>query len=380
MQINDGQHDLGDRLRLGVLPDRPASTACTSSAASSPSSCSSPEPRWASSRLRRPPPRSWSRTTGTSSTWCGSDCSPSSTSSDEHRPSERRDERDRRTNDAGPRCRTRLRAGRLGHAATTMSPPPAARAPPAASLRACAAGSSAVRDPRSARSRRWAARTPPSPSSSGAADSTDDRRRRSRTASSSTRPAASPATAEPGGRREPGPGAGRRRRRGRRTSRSAPGACRPPARARTIPRKTAEVRRARDRAIAAYVQSIGGGPTIPTGSLRGDAASIAEGGELFRQNCASCHGTTFKGAPLSAGKQAPSLNAATDKQIYTAMLSGPGEHAGVQQQPADRRRRRRRSSPTSRRSRRPTTRAAAASTASARCPRRSSPGSAVSAC
>ncbi len=43
----------------------------------------------------------------------------------------------------------------------------------------------------------------------------------------------------------------------------------------------------------------------------------------YRLNCASCHGTTFKGAPLSAGKQAPSLNAATDLQIYTAMLSGP---------------------------------------------------------
>ena len=50
---------------------------------------------------------------------------------------------------------------------------------------------------------------------------------------------------------------------------------------------------------------------------------MAEGGQLFRVNCASCHGTTFKGAALSAGKQAPSLNASTDLQIWTAMLSGP---------------------------------------------------------
>ena len=40
-------------------------------------------------------------------------------------------------------------------------------------------------------------------------------------------------------------------------------------------------------------------------------------------NCASCHGVTFKGAPLSAGKQAPSLNQSTDLQMWTAMLSGP---------------------------------------------------------
>lgn len=73
--------------------------------------------------------------------------------------------------------------------------------------------------------------------------------------------------------------------------------------------------------LAAYVQSVGGGPQIPTGSLR--SADIAAGGDLFRLNCASCHGTTFKGAPLSAGKVAPGLTDATDKQIYAAMLTGP---------------------------------------------------------
>jgi ubiquinol-cytochrome c reductase cytochrome c subunit len=75
--------------------------------------------------------------------------------------------------------------------------------------------------------------------------------------------------------------------------------------------------------LAAYIQSVGGGVTLPQGSLRGDANSIAPGGQLFRLNCASCHGTTFKGAPLSAGKVAPSLNDSTDKQIMAAMLSGP---------------------------------------------------------
>jgi ubiquinol-cytochrome c reductase cytochrome c subunit len=90
------------------------------------------------------------------------------------------------------------------------------------------------------------------------------------------------------------------------------------------PRKTPNVTEQETEDIANYIQSVGGGPTIPTGTLRGDAASIALGGEEFRINCASCHGTTFKGAPLSAGKNAPSLNSATDRQLWAAMVSGPG--------------------------------------------------------
>jgi ubiquinol-cytochrome c reductase cytochrome c subunit len=76
--------------------------------------------------------------------------------------------------------------------------------------------------------------------------------------------------------------------------------------------------------LAAYVQSVGGGPQAPSGDLRVTSGlDIAQGGELFRLNCASCHNFAGKGAPLSAGKEAPALNEATDEQIYTAMLSGP---------------------------------------------------------
>ncbi len=88
-------------------------------------------------------------------------------------------------------------------------------------------------------------------------------------------------------------------------------------------RKTAKYDDAETRALAAYIQSVGGGPRIPTGNVRGSAARISEGGVLFRLNCASCHGTTFKGAPLSGGKEAPSLNLSNNLQIYTAMQSGP---------------------------------------------------------
>jgi ubiquinol-cytochrome c reductase cytochrome c subunit len=73
--------------------------------------------------------------------------------------------------------------------------------------------------------------------------------------------------------------------------------------------------------LMAYVQANGGGPTLPSGDLRdGD---LAEGGELFRLNCASCHNFVGEGGALSSGKAAPSLNDANDLEIYTAMLTGP---------------------------------------------------------
>jgi ubiquinol-cytochrome c reductase cytochrome c subunit len=73
--------------------------------------------------------------------------------------------------------------------------------------------------------------------------------------------------------------------------------------------------------LSAYVQEVGGGPTVPEGDLRdGD---LAEGGELFRINCASCHNFAGRGGALSAGKRAPELAPSTDKEIYAAMLSGP---------------------------------------------------------
>jgi quinol---cytochrome-c reductase cytochrome c subunit len=73
--------------------------------------------------------------------------------------------------------------------------------------------------------------------------------------------------------------------------------------------------------LMAYVQANGGGPTLPSGDLRdGD---LAEGGELFRLNCASCHNFVGEGGALSSGKYAPSLDDATDLEIYTALLTGP---------------------------------------------------------
>ncbi len=73
--------------------------------------------------------------------------------------------------------------------------------------------------------------------------------------------------------------------------------------------------------LMAYVQANGGGPTLPSGDLRdGD---VAEGGELFRLNCASCHNFVGEGGALSSGKAAPSLKDSSDMEIYTALLTGP---------------------------------------------------------
>ncbi|MCZ2857135.1 cytochrome c [Blastococcus sp. VKM Ac-2987] len=71
----------------------------------------------------------------------------------------------------------------------------------------------------------------------------------------------------------------------------------------------------------AYVQANGGGPTLPSGDLRD--GELAEGGELFRLNCSSCHNFVGEGGALSSGKAAPSLESSTDLEIYTAMLTGP---------------------------------------------------------
>jgi ubiquinol-cytochrome c reductase cytochrome c subunit len=76
--------------------------------------------------------------------------------------------------------------------------------------------------------------------------------------------------------------------------------------------------------LGAYVQANGGGPDIdqiPGGNLQ--QGNLAQGGELFRLNCASCHNTVGEGGALSSGKAAPTLYNADSKTIYTAMLTGP---------------------------------------------------------
>jgi ubiquinol-cytochrome c reductase cytochrome c subunit len=78
-------------------------------------------------------------------------------------------------------------------------------------------------------------------------------------------------------------------------------------------------------ALAAYVASFGPGPAIPSEEQVNEwiNASVSEGGELFRTNCAQCHNFAGSGGALTNGKYAPSLGLATPLQIYEAMITGP---------------------------------------------------------
>jgi ubiquinol-cytochrome c reductase cytochrome c subunit len=75
--------------------------------------------------------------------------------------------------------------------------------------------------------------------------------------------------------------------------------------------------------LAQYVQELGGGPQLPPGKNLHSGANIDEGGRLFRINCSSCHSFGGGGGALSSGKYAPDIKAASDRQIYAAMLTGP---------------------------------------------------------
>jgi ubiquinol-cytochrome c reductase cytochrome c subunit len=107
-----------------------------------------------------------------------------------------------------------------------------------------------------------------------------------------------------------------------------------------IERKPAKFSQAQIDQLGAYIQSVGGGPqvvyakdangnvifkdgypVVEQGELRGE--NIGRGSELFRLNCASCHNFTGRGGALSSGKFAPALDAPSEQEIYTAMLTGP---------------------------------------------------------
>ncbi|MQS39251.1 cytochrome bc1 complex diheme cytochrome c subunit [Streptomyces katsurahamanus] len=76
--------------------------------------------------------------------------------------------------------------------------------------------------------------------------------------------------------------------------------------------------------LAAYVASLGAGPITPTEEQYSPkGADVANGGDLFRTNCAQCHNFTGKGGALTEGKYAPSLVGVSPKHLYEAMQTGP---------------------------------------------------------
>ena len=78
-------------------------------------------------------------------------------------------------------------------------------------------------------------------------------------------------------------------------------------------------------AMAIYVASLAPGPEVPTEDMLNFErdGSTAEGGELFRTNCAMCHNFAAQGGALTQGKYAPTLMGVTPTHIYEAMITGP---------------------------------------------------------
>jgi quinol---cytochrome-c reductase cytochrome c subunit len=91
-----------------------------------------------------------------------------------------------------------------------------------------------------------------------------------------------------------------------------------------VPQKPSVLTDAQTRALAAYVQSLGGGPEIPTAAQADPTGADAGlGQQIFVAECAQCHNFTGAGGALTYGKYAPALTHATTTQIYAAMLTGP---------------------------------------------------------
>lgn len=75
-------------------------------------------------------------------------------------------------------------------------------------------------------------------------------------------------------------------------------------------------------ALVDYVGRIGAGPDIPDVDVaNGD---LANGGELYRLNCAACHVASGAGAPIGSGREAPNLVGSTPTEVGEAILIGPG--------------------------------------------------------
>lgn len=87
--------------------------------------------------------------------------------------------------------------------------------------------------------------------------------------------------------------------------------------------KPAQFNAEQTKQLSAYVASLGAGPAIPEEHLLDGKGDAANGGELFRVNCAMCHNAAAAGGALTRGKFAPALAGVSAEHIYEAMVTGP---------------------------------------------------------
>jgi ubiquinol-cytochrome c reductase cytochrome c subunit len=86
-------------------------------------------------------------------------------------------------------------------------------------------------------------------------------------------------------------------------------------------------------ALAAYVASLAPGPGVPDPSdyslagLSQDERqeAVARGGQIFLTNCTACHNFAGKGGAMPRGGDAPNLSDTSERHIYEALLTGPGQ-------------------------------------------------------
>ena len=88
------------------------------------------------------------------------------------------------------------------------------------------------------------------------------------------------------------------------------------------PRKKPRYNRPQIDALASYVASLGGGPPIP--AIEPESGNLAEGQELYANNCAACHNSNGSGGSVGRSFIAPALHVATPLQAAEAMRTGPG--------------------------------------------------------
>jgi ubiquinol-cytochrome c reductase cytochrome c subunit len=89
-------------------------------------------------------------------------------------------------------------------------------------------------------------------------------------------------------------------------------------------RKPPRLNPTQTRQVAEFIQSLAGGPAIPTpAEVSTSGANVGLGQQLFIADCAQCHNFVGAGGALTDGKYAPPLTESTPTQIYEAMLTGP---------------------------------------------------------
>lgn len=93
------------------------------------------------------------------------------------------------------------------------------------------------------------------------------------------------------------------------------------------PRKEVTYSAEETKQLAAFVASLGPGPSIPdpeyTDYKKASGEELTRGGEFFRTNCTACHNSVGAGGALPGGRYAPKLTGVSAKHIYEAMSTGP---------------------------------------------------------